>query len=52
MSDDKPEQIKGARLVNGVWQDLEGKPLTNAELIRLREAQAKEQAKAERKKAE
>ena len=48
--EDKPEHIKGAKLVDGIWQDLEGNPLTNADLIRLREAQAKEEAKAERAK--
>lgn len=48
MSDDTPERIKGAKLVDGVWRDLEGNPLSNADLIRLREAEAKE--KAEKKK--
>jgi hypothetical protein len=42
MSDDKPEHIKGAKLVDGTWQDMEGRPLSNADLIKLREAQAKE----------
>lgn len=53
MSDDKPEHIKGAKLVDGTWQDLDGKPLTNADLIRLREAQAREKdERAKEKKAE
>lgn len=52
MAEDKPEHIKGAKLVDGIWQDMEGRPLSNADLIKLREAQTKEEAKAERKKAE
>lgn len=47
--EEKAEQIKGAKLVNGVWQDLDGKPLTNAELIKLREAQEKTERKQEKK---
>jgi hypothetical protein len=43
-----PRRIKGAKLVEGQWQDLEGQPLSTADLIRLREAEMKE--KAERAK--
>jgi hypothetical protein len=51
--DDKPEQIKGARLVNGVWQDLDGNPLSNADLMRLRAEQEseREQRRKDREKA-
>jgi hypothetical protein len=42
--EDKVEHIKGAKLVNGVWLDLEGNLLSNADLVRLREAQEKEKA--------
>lgn len=48
MSDDKPERIKGAKLVDGVWQDLDGNPLSSADLIRMRETEAKEKAERER----
>lgn len=51
MTESKPERIKGARLVDGIWQDMEGRPLSNADLIRLREEEAKEKAKAAREKA-
>jgi hypothetical protein len=48
------KRIKGARLVNGQWQDPSGNPLTNAQLIKLRAAQEREKAAAarERKKAQ
>lgn len=53
MAEDKPEHIKGAKLVDGTWRDLEGRPLTNADLVRLREAQAKEKdERAKEKRAE
>lgn len=48
------KQIPGAKLVKGEWQDLEGKPLTNVELIKLRRAAERAQKAEERaqKKAE
>jgi hypothetical protein len=54
MSEDKPEQIKGAKLVEGVWRDLDGNPLTNADLMRLRAEQEseREQRRKDRAKKE
>jgi hypothetical protein len=46
---DKPKQIPGAKLVKGEWQDLDGKPLTNAQLLKLKEAAARAQKAPERK---
>ena len=50
MSDDTqtktiPNRIKGAKLGDdGVWRDLEGRVLSTADLIRLRDAEAQEKA--------
>jgi hypothetical protein len=51
---DKPRNIPGAKLVKGEWQDMDGKPLTNVELIKLRKAAERAQKADERaqKKAE
>lgn len=40
--------IPGAKLVKGEWQDMDGKPLTNVELLKLRRAAEREQKKVER----
>lgn len=49
MSEKKPA-IKGAKLVGRTWVDSEGQPLTNADLIKLRNAALAEQAKLEQAK--
>jgi hypothetical protein len=57
MTDDpqaeQPETIEGAKLIDGVWQDLDGNPLSTADLQRLREQQAhkREQQRRDREKA-
>jgi hypothetical protein len=54
----KVKVIPGAKLVKGVWQDEDGNPLTNAQLIKLRTAAERAQkaedraaAKAEKAKS-
>jgi hypothetical protein len=51
---DKPKQIPGAKLVKGEWQDMDGKPLTNVESLKLKRAAERAQKADERaqKKAE
>jgi hypothetical protein len=47
---DQPEQIEGAKLVNGTWQDADGNPLSTADLNRLRAAQHAKHEKERRER--
>lgn len=47
----QPESIEGAKLVDGVWQDHDGNPLSTADLNRLRAEQHAKREKERRERA-